>query len=183
MCDWFRHYRENNRKIKSADGLVVGSAICREITRKHKKKTKSCHKCRQYGKKIKIENNMNWIKKIKRLVRILNVIFKKTRPKEQDIENSDWTSCCSGPVLKSEIFNDEQLNGLVKCLKHYRIPLSVLIIFLGKIIIKLLNTPSPPDDPLDWNGYKEKLAKRGRKINWPSLCKLLWPKVQLKELK
>ena len=49
-------------KLGKADGLVVGSAICREITRSIKRRQKSCHKCRQYGKKIKIENNMNWIK-------------------------------------------------------------------------------------------------------------------------
>ena len=33
-------------KLKSADGLVVGSAICKEITESIKKKTKSCHKCK-----------------------------------------------------------------------------------------------------------------------------------------
>ena len=31
--------------LKKADGLVVGSAICKEITKSLKKKTKYCHKC------------------------------------------------------------------------------------------------------------------------------------------
>ena len=33
-------------KLKSADGLVVGSAICKEITRSLNSRQKSCHKCR-----------------------------------------------------------------------------------------------------------------------------------------
>ena len=33
------------KSLVKADGLVVGSAICKEITSSIKKKTKSCHKC------------------------------------------------------------------------------------------------------------------------------------------
>ena len=33
------------KSLRKADGLVVGSEICKEITRSIKKKTKYCHKC------------------------------------------------------------------------------------------------------------------------------------------
>ena len=33
------------KSLKKADGLVVGSAICKEITNSIKKRQKSCHKC------------------------------------------------------------------------------------------------------------------------------------------
>ena len=49
----FRITKTTISKLKSADGLVVGSAICKEITEKFTKKTKSCHKSREYGKKLK----------------------------------------------------------------------------------------------------------------------------------
>ena len=32
MCNWVRYNRKSIASFKSADGLVVGSAICKEIT-------------------------------------------------------------------------------------------------------------------------------------------------------
>ena len=43
---------------------------------------------------------MNWIKKIKYLGQKIKVNFKKKFPTKEEVENSDWTSCCTGPILK-----------------------------------------------------------------------------------
>ena len=42
-----------------------------------------------------LKKTLNFGEKIKK-------IFKK-RPSREDVENSDWTSCCKGPVLKEEL--------------------------------------------------------------------------------
>ena len=45
---------------------------------------------------------MNWITKIiKAGEKIKSAIHK--RATKEDIANSDWTSCCRGPVLKKKI--------------------------------------------------------------------------------
>ena len=43
---------------------------------------------------------MNWIKKIKHLGQRIKINFKKKFPTKEEVENSDWTSCCTGPILK-----------------------------------------------------------------------------------
>ena len=44
---------------------------------------------------------MNWITKIiKAGEKIKSAIHK--RATKEDIENSDWTSCCKGPILKKD---------------------------------------------------------------------------------
>ena len=44
---------------------------------------------------------MNWITKIiKAGEKIKSAIHK--RATKEDIENSDWTSCCKGPILKKK---------------------------------------------------------------------------------
>ena len=45
---------------------------------------------------------MNWIKKTLKIGEKIKKLL-KTRPTKQDIENSDWTSCCKGPVLKKDL--------------------------------------------------------------------------------
>ena len=44
---------------------------------------------------------MNWIKKTLQLGEKIKRILKK-RPSKEDIENSDWTNCCKGPILKTD---------------------------------------------------------------------------------
>jgi len=41
---------------------------------------------------------MNWIKKLYVLVKNKKII--KQRASKAEIANSDWTSCCKGPILK-----------------------------------------------------------------------------------
>ena len=42
---------------------------------------------------------MNWITKIIKAGEKIKTAFHKRATKE-DIANSDWTSCCRGPILK-----------------------------------------------------------------------------------
>ena len=107
---------------------------------------------------------MNWITRIRKIgVNITRNIQKKF-PTKKEQADSAFISCCSGPTLRSEIFNNEQLNTCPKCLKHYPFtPEERFTHFFGKNNYKIINTPSPPDDMLSFPGYKEKLA-RGRKL-------------------
>ena len=48
---------------------------------------------------------MNWITKIiKAGEKIKSAIHK--RASKEDIANSDWTSCCKGPILKKDLENN-----------------------------------------------------------------------------
>ena len=42
---------------------------------------------------------MNWLKKTLDFGQKIKKLLKK-RPTVQDMEESDWTSCCKGPILK-----------------------------------------------------------------------------------
>ena len=42
---------------------------------------------------------MNWLTKAIKFGEKIKRVLKK-RPSKEEIENSDWTSCCQGPVLK-----------------------------------------------------------------------------------
>ena len=109
---------------------------------------------------------MNWLKKtldfgdkIKR--------FLKKRPSRQDIENSEWVSCC-GPILKKDLENN--LFVCAKCNKHHRMScVQRFDTFFGKGNYQILNTPiSNNEDPLLWKdkvAYSEKLkaAKKNTK--------------------
>ena len=64
-------------KLKSADGLVVGSAICKEITRSLNNRQNPVTNVSRLVKKFEEKNNMNWIKKIKYLGQKIKVNFKK----------------------------------------------------------------------------------------------------------
>ena len=45
---------------------------------------------------------MNWLKKTLRFGEKIKQLLKK-RPSKSDIENSDWASCCKGPILKKDL--------------------------------------------------------------------------------
>ena len=106
---------------------------------------------------------MNWLTKIKVFGDKIKKNIKKKFPTKEEQAESDWISCC-GPKLKSTIFNKEQLNTCPNCNKHYPFtPRKRFDHFFGKNNYKIINTPMPADDPLDFPGYKEKLAK-GRKL-------------------
>ena len=107
---------------------------------------------------------MNWITKIiKAGEKIKSAIHK--RATKQDIANSDWTSCCKGPILKKDL--EENLWVCPECNKHHRIkPKQRFDILFGKNNYEILDTPIPNDDPLgfvDSKPYKERLKSARKK--------------------
>ena len=95
---------------------------------------------------------MNWIKKTLRFGEKIKKIIKK-RPSKTDIANSDWTSCCKGPILKKDL--EDNLWVCPSCNKHHRInPRQRFDILFGKNNYEVLKTPIPKDDPLNWSDSK-----------------------------
>ena len=107
---------------------------------------------------------MNWIKKTLKIGEKIKKIL-KARPSKSDIENSDWTSCCKGPVLKKDL--EENLWTCHLCGKHHRINCKQRFdIFFGKDKYEVLRTPIPIDDPLNWKDsktYKDRLIQARKK--------------------
>ena len=108
---------------------------------------------------------MNWIKKTLKIGEKIKKLL-KTRPTKQDIENSDWTSCCKGPVLKKDL--EDNLWVCSSCGKHHRISCRQRFdIFFGKDAYEIIETPQPSDDPLNWvdtKSYKDRLNKPEKKL-------------------
>ena len=108
---------------------------------------------------------MNWItKKLFHLSQKIKTVIKQ-RPTKEEIENSDWTSCCKGPILKKEL--EENLWVCPSCNKHHRINCKQRFdIVFGKNNYEILKTPIPQDDPLNWTdskSYKERLKDARKK--------------------
>ena len=108
---------------------------------------------------------MNWItKKLSHLSQKIRTVIKQ-RPTKEEIENSDWTSCCKGPILKKEL--EENLWVCPSCNKHHRINCRKRFdIVFGKNNYEILKTPIPQDDPLNWKDsktYKERLNDARKK--------------------
>ena len=61
---------------------------------------------------------MNWLKKTLNFGQKIKRFLKK-RPSRKDMEESDWTSCCKGPILKKDLENN--LWVCPDCNKHHRI--------------------------------------------------------------
>lgn len=107
---------------------------------------------------------MNWITKIIKVGEKIKTAINKRASKE-DIEQSDWTSCCRGPILKKDL----ELNLWVcpDCNKHHRIrPFQRFDILFGKNNYEVFKTPIPIDDPLNWTDskpYKERLKAARKK--------------------
>jgi acetyl-CoA carboxylase carboxyl transferase subunit beta len=125
---------------------------------------------------------MNWIKKTLRFGEKIKKII-KIRSTKADIANSDWTSCCKGPILKKDL--EENLWVCPSCNKHHRIsPRQRFDITFGKNNYEVLKTPIPQDDPLDWNDskpYKERL-KAARKKTGMS-CGMMVVNTNIKNIK
>ena len=81
------------------------------------------------------------------------------------MEESDWTSCCKGPILKKDL--EENLWVCPDCNKHHRInPKQRFDLLFGADNYKILKTPMPPDDPLnftDSKSYKDRLRNARQK--------------------
>jgi len=108
---------------------------------------------------------MNWItKKLFHLSQKIRTVIKKRATKEE-IENSDWTSCCKGPVLKIELENNFWV--CPSCNKHHRINCrNRFDIVFGKNNYEILKTPIPQEDPLNWRdakSYKDRLKDAQKK--------------------
>jgi len=109
---------------------------------------------------------MNWLTKAINFGEKIKKILKK-RPSKEDIENSDWTSCCKGPILKKDL--EDNLWVCNSCGKHHRINCRQRFnIFFGKNNYEILETPQPTDDPLNWvdtKSYKDRLKVARKKTN------------------
>ena len=107
---------------------------------------------------------MNWITKIIKAGEKIKTAIHKRATKE-DVANSDWTSCCKGPILKKDL--EENLWVCPDCNKHHRIkPKQRFDIFFGKNNYEIFKTPIPKDDPLDWTdtkSYKDRLKSARKK--------------------
>ena len=107
---------------------------------------------------------MNWLKKTLDFGQKIKKFLKK-RPSRKDMEESDWTSCCKGPILKKDLENN--LWVCPDCNKHHRInPKQRFDLLFGKDNYQMLKTPMPPDDPLnftDSKSYKDRLSSARKK--------------------
>ena len=109
---------------------------------------------------------MNWIKKTLRFGEKIKTII-KARATKTEIANSDWTSCCKGPILKKDL--EENLFCCPSCNKHHRInPRQRFDIIFGKNNYEVLKTPIPKDDPLnffDSKSYVDRLKIARKKTS------------------
>ena len=107
---------------------------------------------------------MNWITKIIKAGEKIKTAIHKRATKE-DVANSDWTSCCKGPILKKDL--EENLWVCPDCNKHHRIkPSQRFDILFGKNNYEIFKTPIPKDDPLgfvDSKPYKNRLKEARKK--------------------
>ena len=107
---------------------------------------------------------MNWIKKTIRFGEKIKKII-KIRASKEEIANSEWTSCCKGPILKKDLADN--LWVCESCNKHHRIsPRQRFDVIFGINNYEVLKTPIPQDDPLNWSdskSYKDRLKAARKK--------------------
>ena len=124
---------------------------------------------------------MNWIKKTLRFGEKIKKII-KIRASKEEIENSDWTSCCKGPILKVDL--EENLWVCPSCNKHHRISCRQRFdIVFGKNNYEVLKTPIPQDDPLnfsDTKSYKDRLKLARKKTGMD--CGMMVVKTNIKNI-
>ncbi len=81
---------------------------------------------------------MNWLTKAISLGEKIKKVLRK-RPSKEEIENSDWTSCCKGPILKKDL--EKNLWVCNSCGKHHRISCRQRFdIFFGKNSYEIIDT-------------------------------------------
>jgi len=109
---------------------------------------------------------MNWIKKVLHISEKIKTALKKRATKEE-IANSDWTSCCKGPMLKKDL--EDNLWVCNACGKHHRINCRQRFdVIFGKNNYEIFKTPIPQDDPLNWKDskkYVDRLKEARKKTN------------------
>lgn len=95
---------------------------------------------------------MNWIKKVLRIGEKIKKVIRE-RPSKEDVEKSNWTTCCAGPILKTELQENQWV--CKSCGKHHRISCKNRFdLFFGKDNYEIIDTPVPIDDPLNWHDSK-----------------------------
>jgi len=112
---------------------------------------------------------MNWLTNLIKAGSKIKERIRERATREQ-IKNSKWMSPCCGstPILKSSIFNEEQLNTCPSCSRHFPFPpRDRMNHFFGKNNWEEIDTPKLPDDPLNWPNdvYKKKLAAARKATN------------------
>jgi acetyl-CoA carboxylase carboxyl transferase subunit beta len=124
---------------------------------------------------------MNWITKALRFGEKIKKVIKKRASKEE-IANSDWTSCCKGPILKKDLENNFWV--CPSCNKHHRInPRQRFDALFGKNNYEILKTPIPQDDPLQFNdskSYKDRLKIARKKTGME--CSMMVVKSAIKNI-
>ena len=95
---------------------------------------------------------MNWIKKVLNISEKIKKVIRE-RPSKEDVEKSNWTTCCAGPILKTELQENQWV--CKSCGKHHRISCKNRFdLFFGKDNYEIIDTPVPIDDPLNWHDSK-----------------------------
>ena len=95
---------------------------------------------------------MNWIKKVLNISEKIKKVIRE-RPSKEDVEKSNWTTCCAGPILKTELQENQWV--CKSCGKHHRISCKNRFdLFFGKNNYEIIDTPVPIDDPLNWHDSK-----------------------------
>ena len=95
---------------------------------------------------------MNWIKKVLSISEKIKKVIRE-RPSKEDVEKSNWTTCCAGPILKTELQENQWV--CKSCGKHHRISCKNRFdLFFGKDNYEIIDTPVPIDDPLNWHDSK-----------------------------
>ncbi len=112
---------------------------------------------------------VNWLQKVIAAGSKIKDRIRK-RATRTEIKESKWMSPCCGntPILKSSIFNDEQLNTCPNCDQHFPFPpRDRMNHFFGKNNWEEIDTPKLSDDPLNWPNdvYKKKLAAARKVTN------------------
>ena len=126
---------------------------------------------------------MNWLTKIKTFGDKIKINLQKKFPTKEEIANSNWTSCCKGPILKKDL--EENLWVCKSCGKHHRISCRQRFdIFFGKNKYEIIETPIPSEDPLNWKdtkSYKERLIQARKKTG--QNCAVMIAKVEVNGIK
>ena len=124
---------------------------------------------------------MNWIKKTLRFGEKIKKIIRQ-RPSQEEIEESNWTSCCKGPILKKDL--EDNLWVCPSCNKHHRLNCRQRFdIVFGKNNYEVLKTPIPQDDPLNWSdtkSYKDRLKSARKKTGMD--CGMMVVKTNIKNV-
>ena len=96
---------------------------------------------------------MNWLTKLIKAGEKIKTAIRE-RSTKADIANSDWTSCCRGPILKKDL--EANLWVCPDCNKHHYIsPTNRFNLMFGKDGWKKIESPQPPPDPYKWEDTKK----------------------------